>query len=179
MPARCSAARIGILSSFVVMLPALGTSPMAQERPSSVRSGFDVASVKPRPSEPGGSPSLTIGPDSLLATNYPLWALINQAYGVTSRQVERLPGWAQTERFDIRARSERPSTRAELLDIGSSPSGVRSRPPYAPCRRSASDPRCTIVHLGDVQGLDPIPAEARRAAEHHGGRTSRWRLHLV
>jgi uncharacterized protein (TIGR03435 family) len=107
-----------MLSSFVlVMLPALGTSPMAQERPSSALSAFDVASVKPSPSASGSIPSLTIRPDSLVAINYPLWALIYQAYGMTSRQVERVPGWAQTERFDIRAKSGRPSTRPEILQM--------------------------------------------------------------
>ena len=81
------------------------------------RSLFEVASVKPSPSMTRPVRSLQIVGDSFVATNYPLWGIVNQAYGVTSKQVERLPTWAQIARFDIRAKSQSAASRAEMLDM--------------------------------------------------------------
>ena len=111
-----SSARMQILYSaaFTACLMTLTVAQAPQPTASTV---FEVASVKPSPSASRLRVSLDVGRDSLIATNYPLWGLVNQAYGVTSKQVERLPKWAQVARFDIRAKSQRPSSRAEILDM--------------------------------------------------------------
>ena len=78
---------------------------------------FDVASVKPRAIDMATPASFDIGSDGLTAINYPLWALISAAYGMPETRLEKLPSWARTERFDVRAKAPRPASRAEMLEM--------------------------------------------------------------
>lgn len=96
----------------VCLLAPVVAQPQRPERHAS----FDVASVKPRSSSQD-LPSLNVGPDSFLAMNYSLSRLITRAYGVTTQQVEGLPAWVQTERFDIRAKAQRVASRVEIFEM--------------------------------------------------------------
>ena len=67
---------------------------------------FEVASIKPNHSgdgrmgismEPGGR---------FVATNVPVKTLITMAYDLKDNQVSGLPGWANSDRFDITAKPE-------------------------------------------------------------------------
>lgn len=102
----CACALVGCLLARVV----------AQVPPSDSRPSFDVASVKPNPGPVQGR-SLTVGPDSLLATKYSPLSLITRAYGVTAQRIEGLPSWARTELFDIRAKAPRTASPVEIFEM--------------------------------------------------------------
>jgi uncharacterized protein (TIGR03435 family) len=59
--------------------------------------------------------SFEIRPDGLSVIRYPLEGLITAAYG-TSR-LEKLPSWARTENFDVRAKAPGLASRAEILTM--------------------------------------------------------------
>ena len=65
---------------------------------------WDVVSVKMHSAEDRGS-RINLLPDGVRLSNLPLQALIVQSYGlVLNDQIEGLPGWANSERFDIEAK---------------------------------------------------------------------------
>jgi uncharacterized protein (TIGR03435 family) len=67
------------------------------------RLAFDVVSIKRTPPE---TRSMGFGfpPGRFITTNYAVKALLVLAYGVAGFQIGDLPGWTETERFDIDAR---------------------------------------------------------------------------
>lgn len=75
---------------------------------------FEVASVKlsERKSLPtmGSLP----GGDRFLARNMPLIWLIGEAYQISNHQISGLPDGMKTEQYDIEAKAERPSSRAQM-----------------------------------------------------------------
>jgi uncharacterized protein (TIGR03435 family) len=68
---------------------------------------FDVTSVRPRNTD-GPSYLDTPSPNRALAINYAVQSLILSAYRIQPYQLLNLPGWAETERFDVVGVSEHP-----------------------------------------------------------------------
>jgi uncharacterized protein (TIGR03435 family) len=76
---------------------------------------FEVASIKPSPPEArGGMARPEPGGLRYRGTNLPLKAYISSAYRTKADQVVGAPGWADTDRFDIEAQAEKPSTLEEF-----------------------------------------------------------------
>lgn len=77
---------------------------------------FEVASVKPNDATPtlstGGR---GIGPEGFDATWRPLQSIVSLAYGVTPSRITGWPEWTRTARYDIRAKTGKPSTRHDVL----------------------------------------------------------------
>ena len=72
---------------------------------SSSRPEFEVASIKP---DKSGDRRIMIAPSPggrFNATNVPLKILVTLAYGLQDFQISGLPGWAESERFDIVAKA--------------------------------------------------------------------------
>jgi uncharacterized protein (TIGR03435 family) len=69
---------------------------------------FEVATIKPSdPNRPGRG--ITVNPSGIFHTlNTTLNDLIKFAYGVHPKQVVSAPAWADSERFDIEAKPDRP-----------------------------------------------------------------------
>ena len=77
---------------------------------------FEVASVKPSESlPPPGSSGAVIRPDQFDAPSYPLQALVSLAHGISNARIIGWPEWTQRVRYDVRARTAKPSTRQEVL----------------------------------------------------------------
>jgi len=64
---------------------------------------YDVVSVKPNKSGSGGM-MINVQKDSFSATNVSLKVMLTNAYGVKDYLISGVPGWANTERFDIKAK---------------------------------------------------------------------------
>ena len=78
---------------------------------------FEVASVKPhqeRAGTPAAKRSGYTDPKLFSAHNTTLKGLILRAYDLQDYQVSGGPGWIETDRFDIDARSEQPATADEM-----------------------------------------------------------------
>jgi uncharacterized protein (TIGR03435 family) len=66
---------------------------------------FDVATIKPsKPDE--NRKFLTVQGRKMVEVNYSLKDLISFAYGLHSTQIAGLPGWAESDRYDISAQPE-------------------------------------------------------------------------
>jgi uncharacterized protein (TIGR03435 family) len=83
---------------------------------------FEVASVRlntgASPVAPGARiRGIEIREEQFEATNYPLTALINLAYGVAGGRLEGAPEWVRNENYDIRAKAPKPSSRQEMLQM--------------------------------------------------------------
>jgi len=76
---------------------------------------FEVASVKPNLTDSGHSSNHT-RPTSLIMDNSTLAGLIRSAYGLRPDQLIG-PGWMETERFDIAAKSSHEVTDDELMQM--------------------------------------------------------------
>jgi uncharacterized protein (TIGR03435 family) len=76
---------------------------------------FEVASVKPDKSGTGMT-MLRTTPVGFSASNIPLKALIQQAYGVEDNQILGAPSWVGSERYDIEAKVSSSDT-DELHDL--------------------------------------------------------------
>lgn len=77
---------------------------------------FEVASVKPNDSTPSApTGGAVIRPEQFDVTWYPIQALVSLAYGVPGARITGWPEWAQRARYDIRAKTGKPSTRQEVL----------------------------------------------------------------
>jgi uncharacterized protein (TIGR03435 family) len=68
---------------------------------------FDVVSIKPNKSGSGNVTTNTSG-DSFSATNVSLKMLLEDAYGIKQDLIYGLTGWANSDRFDIRAKIVEP-----------------------------------------------------------------------
>jgi len=77
---------------------------------------FEVASVTPSTSlPPPGSSGVQIGPEQFDAPSYPLQALVSLAHGMSGARITGWPEWTRTARYDVRAKTGKPSTRQEVL----------------------------------------------------------------
>jgi uncharacterized protein (TIGR03435 family) len=93
------------VSSQIVFVLILGTSNGAQ---TPAPQSFDVASIKPNQTG-GDSRRASASPGGLFtAANVSLKLLIARAFGVAEFQIERGPGWIDTETYDIAARADTP-----------------------------------------------------------------------
>jgi uncharacterized protein (TIGR03435 family) len=76
---------------------------------------FEVASLKPNTgSERGYGIRPAPGGQRYQATNCPIKYMIQVAYRVKAEQIIGGPGWLETDRFDMEARAEKPSSVDEL-----------------------------------------------------------------
>src|SRR5579862_6753057 len=76
---------------------------------------FEVASLKPSKSaEQNYAIRPAPGGQRYVATNCPIKVMIQAAYRVKAEQIVGGPGWLDTERFDMDAKAEKPSSADEL-----------------------------------------------------------------
>lgn len=89
---------------------ALGAVHQCQLRaqPLASASSFDVVSVKPNKSG-SGMRAGSVDPTNYRASNLTLKALIEDAYRVQETQISGGPGWADVDRYDVDAKTERPA----------------------------------------------------------------------
>ena len=85
-----------------------------QEFPARV--AFAVASVKVNKSGERGMLTDDSVPGRFTATNSPVMQLIWYAYDISAEQIESLPDWARTERFDVTALLDEIPSKASLED---------------------------------------------------------------
>jgi uncharacterized protein (TIGR03435 family) len=83
----------------------------SQDSPTSP--AYDVVSVKPDKSG-NDSVSISNSKDSFTATNLTLDMLVSNAYNIRNGLIFGLPKWATSDRFDIRAKVDRPSFTQDL-----------------------------------------------------------------
>ena len=113
---------MGRIGALCIGMALLGVATAGQE-PTAAR--FEVASVKPhdptvraqdiRPIQDRGPiRSFDIRRDALSAMNWPLVSLITRAYEIPEDRVEKLPSWARTASFGIRAKAPRAASKAEM-----------------------------------------------------------------
>jgi bla regulator protein BlaR1 len=97
--------RAGLL---VMMLGVLLPSRAWPQAPATARPEpkFDVASIKPNKSDSESIGGQGFGRGRWERTNAPLKVLILEAFGVRGEQLVGLPAWADTERFDVNARTD-------------------------------------------------------------------------
>src|SRR5688572_21999745 len=76
---------------------------------------FEVASVVENPSLPAAGARLQITPEGFDAPAYPLQALVSLAHGISGARITGWPEWTRTVRYDVRAKTGKPSTRQEVL----------------------------------------------------------------
>ena len=76
---------------------------------------FEVASVRPNTDFPPMGSGRQIGPEQFESIGLPLISIITLAYGVT--RIEGAPEWVRSERYDIRAKATKPSSRQEMLQM--------------------------------------------------------------
>ena len=89
---------------------------------------FEVATIKPTPSENAGpvEPSIVqFLPNGFRRTNSTLRTLVRTAYDVQEYQVIGGPGWADTLRFDVEARFDGTFARDQVLRMLQSLLGER------------------------------------------------------
>jgi uncharacterized protein (TIGR03435 family) len=72
---------------------------------------FDVTSVRPQEGDPAFVPS---SPDRFVDVNATLRSLVTWAWNVRGFQVDGGPAWAESQRFDVSARSPRPVSEATM-----------------------------------------------------------------
>jgi bla regulator protein blaR1 len=70
--------------------------------------GFEVASIRPNRTRSADSNLDSAPGGRLTATNITVRELIRLAYGVKDYQIERAPGWLESEHYDIAAKSAIP-----------------------------------------------------------------------
>src|SRR5262249_40215139 len=75
---------------------------------------FDVASVKPNLSGDLRVTMQAMPGGRFIATNAPLRTLIREAYALQGSQLSGGPGWLDSDRFDIVAKSERNPTPLQI-----------------------------------------------------------------
>jgi uncharacterized protein (TIGR03435 family) len=84
------------------------------QSPVPVRVEFEVASVKLNKSGTRGG-QLNTEAGRLTITNIPLATCIRAAYHVQNYQITGMPGWAETERYDIVAKAEHQAADDQLM----------------------------------------------------------------
>ena len=109
------------------------SSPVAPVQASNPRPGgrvdstekplsFDVASIKPNNSPPGGREgpvggSVRFTEEGVVGRNATLRRLIQAAYRLTEYQVSRGPGWLDSDTFDVEAKTETPANNDQLRQM--------------------------------------------------------------
>src|SRR5258706_14188197 len=79
---------------------------------------FEVGSIKPAdPEARGGGIRPLPGGQTYVAQGVPLRLIVQFMYKITDSQLVGGPDWMNTERFDIRAKAERPSNLDELHEM--------------------------------------------------------------
>ena len=99
----------------IAVLLVMSVAAGAQSASDSSALRFEVASLKS--SAPGGRGGIirpSPGGERYLATGIPLQLLMMVAYRVKADQITGGPAWTLTDRFDMNAKAERPSTVEEL-----------------------------------------------------------------
>ena len=84
--------------------------------PISTAQTFAVASLKPSPRSvgPDYNNRVTLSPSGLSARNVTLKRLIGEAYALQPHQIAGAPNWLATAEFDLDAKADAPSPRAQL-----------------------------------------------------------------
>ena len=80
-------------------------APGLPDVPDSALPTFEVASVKANKNGPITSMMARMLPGRLEATNMPARFLLQQAYRLPAYQMQGVPAWLDSERFDIRAKA--------------------------------------------------------------------------
>ena len=104
---------------FLLIGFSIAAIPLLSQSPSGQRPSFEVASIKPSPSDPtilrmachgtdGGPTTIPLG--RCIVDGYPLKIIAEWAYGVQHAAVTGGPDWVASERFDIIGKAEDPST---------------------------------------------------------------------
>ena len=117
---------VGIITAMLRAVAAavvLGMSahPAAQSPAPAERLTFEVVSIKRNTAARVGDSSPLERPDGgITMTNVPVLVVLNRAFAPTSpAEMDGVPDWVRTERYDIRATSSLPSAtpaqRAEML----------------------------------------------------------------
>jgi uncharacterized protein (TIGR03435 family) len=88
-------------------------APMIAFTQSSELPAFEEASVKPNNFT--GTRALRIEPGRLVATRMSLRNLIEEAYGVAGFQILGGPTWRNSDVYDIEAKAEHTTSKAQLL----------------------------------------------------------------
>jgi bla regulator protein BlaR1 len=99
-----SAAALTTLTAPVT-IGLLNPSPGRAQTPAGAPAVFEVASIKLNKSGARGG-RFSTEPGGIVATNMPLRTFIKAAYGVQDYQLSGGPGWLDSERYDIAAKSE-------------------------------------------------------------------------
>jgi len=99
-----SKAALALLILFGI--PGIRSAAQAQSQPPTPRPEFEVATIKPNAGDSQRSSIGSQSPGTLSAENVPLALLIQQAYSVRSFQVQGLPGWIESERYDLHAKAK-------------------------------------------------------------------------
>ena len=100
-----------IVALALAAASALGATGLAQAP------AFEVASVKRNQDIAGSSRGVQIRPDQLEALWVPVQTLVIQAFDVSASRIVGLPDWTRTERYDVRAKTSRPSSRQDVLTM--------------------------------------------------------------
>jgi uncharacterized protein (TIGR03435 family) len=97
--------RLGPIFGSIVLVGTILTGMLAEAQPQAApSSSFEVASVRANHSLEQGS-SINPGPGMFSATNVSIPLLIQVAYSVRNFQVSGGPGWINSEKYDITAKS--------------------------------------------------------------------------
>lgn len=102
---------------YRIVINALFAAALVAQTPAKIPSDlrFDVASLKPNTgSEQGYLIRPAPGGERYVATNCPIKYMLQVAYRVKAEQIVGGPGWLETDRFDMDARAEKPSSVEEL-----------------------------------------------------------------
>ncbi len=110
-----SALRLGVFGAQIVVGLAIAAQGRAriqqQSQPQNTVANalpkfeYEVASIKPDLSD-HTSAGMTNTPDGLIVTNFPLAALIENAYGIQKYQLSGAPDWLNSETYDVDAKMD-------------------------------------------------------------------------
>jgi uncharacterized protein (TIGR03435 family) len=78
---------------------------------------FEVASIKPSDPNAQGRQVGWVGPGRFAARNVSVRSLLLLGYSISDFQIADLPGWVNTQGFDIDAKSDYPAKGAELVPL--------------------------------------------------------------
>jgi uncharacterized protein (TIGR03435 family) len=91
-------------SRAILLLPLIAGIAVRAQAPAP-RPEFEVATIKPNAGDSQRSFIGSQSPGTLSAENVPLKLLIQQAYSVRPFQIQGLPGWTDSERYDLHAKA--------------------------------------------------------------------------
>src|ERR1051325_8083441 len=98
-------------------LSAFLAAPLLAQAPAKIPADlrFEVVSLKPSEAQgPNGGIRPAPGGQRYVATNCPIRLMIQVAYRVKPEQIVGAPAWFDTDRFDLQAKAEKPSSPDEL-----------------------------------------------------------------